>query len=321
MSRDFVARLPLHNRAFFAFVRLLDTLGLGQRFLSFMLRRVLPVAFERLMMRSFDGYTPTERDVFVAVYPKAGNNWLMQIAAQIVFKGKIPYEHIHDVVAWPQSPISAFVVPLSAPVHEQSPAGMRVIKTQIKHPGTPYSPRAQYLTVLRDPGDVMVSMHTFVNALLAGVVRVQFTLDELHAYVVADRFPICWAEHAASWWALRDKPNVSVFLFRDMKADLDGVVRQIAAQLGVSLTEAEHAAVVEHSSFGWMKAREDLFAPPFPSFRGEGAVLINKGQVGGSKAMLSPAQREALDAHYRRKLAALGSDLPYDDLFGATAGR
>lgn len=317
MPRHNIARLEPRSRLAFGTLRALDRVGLSRPCLRAMLG-FFPRAYAR-MGRSLHGYEPTERDVFVAVYPKAGNNWMMQLATQVVHRGEVEFDHIHDLVAWPQAPVPELIVPLDAPTHLRCVTGRRVIKTQLPHPQTPYSERAHYMVVLRDPKDTLVSMYHFANGIIGGIVDVQFSMEALYEYVVSDTMPACWAEHAASWWALRERDNVFVVTFDEMKRDLAGVVSSMAAVLGVELSEAEHARVVERGSFAWMKAHEDKFAPPVPTYRGEPATMIRKGEVGGSKAALSPAQRAALDDHYRRKLAALGSDLPYDELFAASS--
>jgi len=263
------------------------------------------------------GYEPTEHDVFAAVFPKSGNNWMMQVATQITYRGNAEFEHIHDLVAWPQAPVRELIVPLATPTHERSPTGLRVIKSQLPHPLTPYNELAHYLTVIRDPCDTMVSTYHFINGVLGGIVDAQFTLDQLFDFTLAERMPICWAEHAASWWALRERDNVMVATFREMKQDLDGVVRRAATAMGVTLSEPEVAAVVARSEFAYMKAHESQFSPPVPNFRGEAAAMIRAGKVGEGKRALTGKQRAALDAHYRRKLAALGSALPYDALFNS----
>ncbi|MFT4974650.1 MAG: hypothetical protein ACI8S6_000533 [Myxococcota bacterium] len=254
--------LSLKTRMFFGALRALGAVGLA--------RPVLAAATGQLHRLSkkwesiFDGFEPSERDVFVAVYPKAGNNWMMQIAVQIAHRGAAEFDHIHGLVVWPHFPMHEVIVPMDSPVHDRSPTGLRVIKTQTPHPSTPYNDKAHYLIVLRDPRDTMVSMYHFVNGIIGGIVD---------------------------------------------------VVRRCAATMGVELTEAETAAVVERSGFAHMKAHESQFTPPIPSPRGQGAKMIRSGKTGEGKRALTAAQRTVLDTHYRKKLAELGSDLPYDAMF------
>ncbi len=36
-------------------------------------------------------------------YAKSGTNWMMQIAHQLIYHGKGEYNHLHDVVPWPDT--------------------------------------------------------------------------------------------------------------------------------------------------------------------------------------------------------------------------
>ena len=44
--------------------------------------------------------------------------------------------------------------------------------------------------------------------------------------------------HVATFWAERDEPNLLLVHYNDLKADLDGEMRRVAAFLGVDVTGA-----------------------------------------------------------------------------------
>ena len=64
-------------------------------------------------------YQPTEHDVFVVTYVKSGTNWMMQLAHQLLFTASGEYEHIHCVVAWPDTklmgPMANYAIPVRGP--------------------------------------------------------------------------------------------------------------------------------------------------------------------------------------------------------------
>lgn len=313
MPRRFNARLTLPHKLAFGVFRGAHALGLG----SAMSKRVVAF-FPKLVAKmeaTLEDYEPSERDVFVCAYPKGGNNWLMQLAVQTAHKGAAEFDHIHDLVAWPHFALQELLVEIGSPQHESAPTGLRIIKNQMTRRATPFDERAHYLAVVRDPKDVIVSIFHFVNGILGGLVDAQITLDQVCDFFLAGRFGVCWAEHAHGWWELRERDNVLFLRFAEMRADLPGTVSRIAEQLDVQLRPEEQAAVIERSSFAWMKAREELFAPTVPTYRGDDVAMIRKGLVGESRQALRPEQRSALDDYYRRRLAELGSDLPYDDWF------
>jgi aryl sulfotransferase len=113
-------------------------------------------------------------------------------------------------------------------------------------------------------------------------------------------------ENIRSWWEIRRLPNVLLVHFNDMKRDLKGTVREIAAFLEIELDEAAFARVVEHSSFDYMKRNAHLAAPLGGTiWEGGASTFINKGTNGRWQGTLSPAEIRAYDA---RAIAELGPD-------------
>jgi Sulfotransferase domain len=262
----------------------------------------------------FAGYEPTAHDVFVATFPKSGTNWGMQVVTQIAWRGEAEFEHIHELSAWPEARFAG-IVPLRDPgPWQRCPTGKRAIKTAIDAAFVPYRDEAAYLTVIRDPKDVFVSTYHF----LFGVFDLfdDITVDEWLALFLSPQFPGgSWARHTASFWAWRERPNVRVLLFSAMKRDLPAAVREVAAMMGVSLTETELGRVVERCSFEDMKRNEPRFAPPRMLFTRQHATMVRAGKVGGSGELLTRAQQAAIDRHFQRELLELGSDFPYAEAF------
>lgn len=267
----------------------------------------------------FGGYEPTEHDVFVATYSKSGTNWAMQMALQIAWRGEAEPEHIHDLVAWPEAHFTGIVPLRDAGPAQRCPTGKRAIKTAMDAAFVPYREEATYLTVLRDPKDVFVSAYHFIF----GVFDLfdDATMEEWLALFLSPRFPAgSWARHAASYWAWRDRPNVEVMLFSELKKDLAITVRRVSQTMGVSLTDAEVARVAERCSFGYMKEHESCFAPPKMLFTRQQGTMVRSGKVGGSGELLSREQQAAIDRHVQAELRALGSDFPYAELFEVVEG-
>jgi hypothetical protein len=264
--------------------------------------------------RAFARYSPRPQDVIVATYPKSGTNWVLQIAQQIAWRGDAEFDHIHSVVPWPDAP-SNKVVKLDAEL-PPSPTGHRVIKTHHGADGTPWQKEVTCIAVVRDPKEVVVSSYHFMLGLL-GILD-HITVTQWLELFLSGCFPLdSWAGNAAGWWALRDRPNVLLLNFADLKRDLPGQVDRVAAAMGVELTSEERDKVLARSSFQWMKAHEAQFAPmPLP---GAGSVtrpsMLRRGEAGATGEMLNGNQQIAIDQHCRQELLDLGSGLPYDDWF------
>jgi aryl sulfotransferase len=95
-------------------------------------------------------------------------------------------------------------------------------------------------------------------------------------------------DNVASWWAIRHLPNVLVLHFADLKRDLPGQIRNIAAFLDISLDEATFQAAVRHSSFAHMKAHAERHAPNRGRYYAGGAkAFIHKGTNGRWRDVLS----------------------------------
>ena len=185
---------------------------------------------------------PGPQDVFVMTYAKSGTNWMMQIAHQLIYHGKGEYDHLHEIVPWPDTTIMPFfmkkyAIPIEEATHwEQSPERKRVIKTHYNWDLLPYSEDARYIAVIRDPKDVFVSNYLFVRDGVYG------SRDAVGGHVVravlSPQFPLggSWAVNAAGYWAERHRPNVLVVSFKSMKRDLRGAVaegRRVPGHQGV----------------------------------------------------------------------------------------
>lgn len=273
---------------------------------------------EDLKQRAFKGYQPTKHDVFVCTYPKSGTNWMLQIAYQIAHRGRGEYRHIHDVVPWPDPHVPIIVKLSDERTYRNSPTNLRVIKTHLMPQYVPYSPEAKYIVVLRDPKDTFVSSYYFAKAMMDEELPVD---QMLKLFLSTSSLYGSWSEHLVSYWSWRDRPNVLVLTFEEMKKDLKGMVRRIAQLMEVDLSDEEFALVVEKSSFQYMKQINHKFVPklPFPFSRMGNKVMIRKGERGGASELLTPEQQMQIDQQMRADLQRQHCDFPYDEAFTTVA--
>lgn len=262
----------------------------------------------------FRNYEPTEHDVLVATHSKSGTNWMMQMTTQIAWRGEAEFEHIHQLAAWPEAEFYG-IVPIDDPgPWEGSSVKKRAIKTAIEADYVPYRESAAYISVIRDPKDVFVSAYHFVFGLFN--LFDDITLEQWFDLYQTPDYPAGnWARHTNSYWAWRDRPNVLVLIFSDIKKDLPGTVDRVAEVMGVSLSEAERARVIERCSFGYMKEHERKFAPPRFPFTPKRAQMVRAGKVGGSGELLTREQQATIDSFCMSELERLGSDFPYAETF------
>lgn len=260
-------------------------------------------------------YRPTASDVIVCTYFKCGTNWALQIAHQVAQRGGGDFEHVHDVVPWPDEENRTWSVGVGDDtVREASPTGLRVIKTHATRENVPFTDEARYIYVSRDPKDAFVSGYHFLGALVFGPLmpKVSIWLD---FFLSKNYLMGAWPEHVAGYWAERHRPNVLFLTFEEMKQDLPAAVRRIAEFMEVRLTPAEFDEVCRRSTFEYMKTVDRKFHPGWISPLGSvGSRIMRRGRSGGSSELLDREQQLRIDDHCRRELERLGSDLPYDEL-------
>jgi hypothetical protein len=277
---------------------------------------------------SFGGYRPTANDVVACVGFKSGTHWVMQMALQISYRGRAEFEHIYDLVAWPDQPPNApqFSIPLSDPRPlALSPTGLRIIKTHMKASEAWVNADAKYIAVVRDPKDVSVSAYHFLKSLIWGPMSpsAQHWVDTITSPGPAAPMPgqlSAWAAHAAGFWSMRNDPNMLFMTYEEMLGDARSSARRIAGLMGIELTADELELVMQKSSFAYMKSISYKFdwIKAVPWATSEGAT-IRQGRGGVSGELFSPEQQARIDAFCRAELERLGSDFPYDEFYGPAA--
>jgi hypothetical protein len=102
---------------------------------------------------------------------------------------------------------------------------------------------------------------------------------------------------------------------------LPAAVDKIAAFMGVALTPAERVAVIERSTFDYMKTIGHKFDSPGAPWGKPAGSMMRRGKSGGSAELLTPEQQRHIDEYWRAELAKLECDFPYDEAFAvADAG-
>jgi hypothetical protein len=268
--------------------------------------------------REFAGYRPTSSDVIVATYARSGTNWALQIALQIAHYGEAEFNFLHDIVAWPDAPLPLIRATLSDTTPaKRAPAGARVIKTHREQAYVPYTPEAKYIVVIRDPKEVFVSAYFFAKSMFGSIVDLDYSSDEWMDLFFGDRFVFgSWTEHTASWWPYRDRENVLLVTYAEMKRNPRAIILRIADLMNVTLTEAQLEKVVAKSSFEYMKTHEEQFVPPSLIFRKNQDRMIRSGKTGASGEFINAEQQSRIDGLALSQLQRLGSDFPYAELFG-----
>jgi len=258
-------------------------------------------------------------DIIIATYAKSGTTWLQQIVAQLLFDGD-PDIPVADLSPWVdlRVPPKAEKLPLI-----EAQRHRRFLKTHLPVDALRFSPHAKYLYIGRDGRDVVWSMYNHhVNANQSWYDALNNTPGRVgppieppphdirqywHEWLARDGHPF-WPfwENVRSWWGTRDLANVTLLHFADLKRDMPGEIRRIAAFLDIPIDESRWGKIVEHCSFEWMKKNGTKIVPVGGKFWDAGAeVFVHRGVNGRWRDVLSEHESSAYEA---RAVAELGEE-------------
>jgi hypothetical protein len=205
----------------------------------------------------------------------------------------------------------------------------RVIKTHTPVDGLPWRDDVTYVGVARDPRDVALSMVNHLGnmdveaAARARVaagnpamtprlgappdVRTGFlgwVTDDAPVEEFRSTLPFT-IHHLRQLWQRRDDPNVLLFHYADLRADLAGQLRRLADGLGIDVDEETLATLAAAASFDAMKDDADNLAPNAGiGLWHDNRRFFAEGRLGG--------WRDAVDddalATYDERVAALCDD-------------
>ncbi len=240
-------------------------------------------------------------DIIIATYAKAGTTWLQQIVSQLIFNGEEGL-NVAEMSPWLDSCLPSGKEKLD---DMEAQTHRRFIKTHLPVDALKFSPKAKYIYIARDGRDVAWSYYNHQSNYVAdiyeqmaavcppGVERfAPLTKDVVgfyHEWLERDGWPI-WPfwDNIASWWAVRDLPNVMLMHFNDLKADMPAQIRKIAAFLDIPIDENNWDQIVEHCGFDYMKAHADKSSPLGGAiWKGGAKTFINKGTNGRWRDLLS----------------------------------
>ena len=255
-------------------------------------------------------------DIVISTYGKAGTTWTQQIVGQLIFNGA------EDVPVSELSPWLDLRVPppeIKLPLMEAQ-THRRFMKTHLPVDALVYSPQAKYIYIGRDGRDVLWSMYhhhanandAFYDALnetpgLVGEKLGRVTTDVktyFDTWIEKDGYPF-WSfwENVSGWWAIRHLPNILFVHFENLKRDMPGEIRRIAAFLDIPIDQTRWPAILEHCSFDYMKKNADKSAPLGGAlWEGGASTFINKGTNGRWRDALSAEESAAYEALAREKL-------------------
>ena len=251
----------------------------------------MPTRYRSLISDSsrWEGFEFRPGDIVISTAPKCGTTWMQMICALLVFQTTTFEQPLDLISPWldmlTRERDDVFA-DLAAQTHR------RFIKSHTPLDGLPFDPNVTYVGVGRDPRDVALSWDNHMANMdfeqLFGAREAAVGLDDL-AELFPDGPPVpldseierfwSWVDDATppaannagglvsminlitTLWNARDRPNVVLFHYDDLKSDLEGEMRRLAAHLGIAVPEELWPELVDAATFERMRAGADRIAP------------------------------------------------------------
>lgn len=267
-------------------------------------------------------YRPRAEDIFVGTQMKCGTTWMQQVVYEVLNRGNgtlvASGTALYAIAPWLEGR-------KSVPIEEAPTVGAerpgRIIKTHLPAELCPADPAARFIYVARHPVACFASCVDFV---VTNVGPLAPNLAAFEEWFCAPDLMWwgTWPDHVRGWWerSTRDD-NVLFVYFEDMVKDLPGVIRRVAAFLGVApLGPAELARVVEKCEFRYMREHQTSFEMHPPHLFQTNAKLFVAGTASRDVGVPDDIRRRML-RWCAREMA--GSDFPlstaYPDVAAAAS--
>jgi hypothetical protein len=234
--------------------------------------------------RRWDGFAFRPGDIVISTPPKSGTTWTQMLCALLIFDGPAFPAPLDEVSPWldmSNRPLAEVTAALAAQSHR------RFIKTHTPLDGLPLHPEATYLVVGRDPRDVAISSEHhlanldfdhFLEQRAAAVGNADLAALPPRRAPAADpvaRFQAFITEespgspptlasvlhHLDTGWQRRHQPNVALFHYADLQADLAGELLRLARVLGIPCAPERARELAPEASLARMRERGAEVAP------------------------------------------------------------
>jgi hypothetical protein len=268
----------------------------------------------------WDGFAFRPGDIVISTPPKSGTTWTQMLCALLIFDGPdfpAPLDEVSPGLDICTRPLAEVTAALAAQTHR------RFIKTHAPLDGLPLHAEATYLVVGRDPRDVAISWaHHAANMDFARVLALREAavgnadLVELPDWRVPSADPVARfrrfvaeetsgvpptlasvLHHLDTGWQHRREPNVALFHYADLTADLAGELLRLAGVLGIPCSPARARELAPEASLTRMRERAADVAPGASEERlKDTRAFFRSGGTGEWRANLAAADLAAYEA-------------------------
>ena len=236
-------------------------------------------------------------DIIINTPPKSGTTWMQTLCAMLVFDGVEfgrPLAEISPSLEMQINNRGEVIASLEAQEHR------RFVKSHTPLDGVPVAEGVTYVCVARDPRDVALSFqHHLANldrdAFMAARERAvglsdleelgppsgplpEDPLERFWLWVYADAGKFVGPalvdvlHHVQTFWDRRHHPQVCLFHYSDLLADLPGQLRRLADALSIDATDERIEQFAAAATFSRMKERAEDLEGALPLISGTSAA-------------------------------------------------
>jgi aryl sulfotransferase len=280
----------------------------------------------------WEGFELRPGDIIVATPPKCGTTWTQMICALLVLQEPelpLPLDTLSPWIDMVTRARKEVFADLAAQTHR------RFIKTHTPLDGIPNDPTVTYICVGRDPRDVALSMgHHIDNMDIGAVLQAReraATIDGVELGPLPPRPPRPDGERDRFWrWVDDETPStqaggtslrftvehlqtfrnagddldIVLVHYDDLKADLEGQMRKLAAHLEIEVDQDRWPRLVRAATFESMRSRADTTVGAGRAHWIEPAAFFRRGTSGQWRDLLDDADL----ARYAARVRALAPD-------------
>ncbi len=237
----------------------------------------------------WDGFRFRDGDIIISTPPKCGTTWTQTICALLIFQTVDLPKPVDVLSPWLDQTLRSrddVFADLEAQDHR------RFIKSHLPLDGLPFDDRVTYICVGRDPRDVAMSwdnhmdnidfeaffalrekavgLEDLAEVMPPGGIPVPLgTERERFWQWVDDQTPLpvtvgglqFLVHHVESFWRERNRPNVIMLHYGELKADLEGEMRSLAGRLSIDVPDELMPELALAATFGEMRKRAVNAAP------------------------------------------------------------
>jgi len=269
-------------------------------------------------------------DIVITTPSKCGTTWMQTIVGMLVLDRTDLGAPISTISPWLDMLIRSDA-DVFGQLERQS--HRRFVKTHTPLDGIPRHPSVTYIAIVRHPLDVAMSDRDhFENERADRAVELRNAAtgppdpelapyelppedpgEYLRWFIDNDRPPTGsgpnglddYCQQVRTYWDARSAPNVHLFHYADLWADLDAEMRRVAAVLGVDIDDARWPAFVDAAGMSSMRSRAAVTAPE--AHLGLWVSPERFFRAGGTRDWAS-AMSASETLHFERRLRALADD-------------